>query len=242
MRQPIFGRLESAGKLGPMQQYAHSELEGKFALLTDTDLKEFQEFEDAPKKLAVILEFAADDIHTVKERIIQPLIVLEQSLGLEFSLASRDMPLHSTVLTGKALQEGDLPHVQEGIANDSVFKEMCEKIIDTEIDYGLLLYEKTNIFLAATKIPEIIYDTRKLLNDAYQKQGLKPAKSLDDFLHCTISRMTKLPPPDSRLEIFNQYLEALKPLRASLTRDPIRLKPRDVYMGSLADFVQKGKR
>ena len=241
MRQPIFDRLESEGRLGPMKKYAHSELEGKFALLTDSDLGEFKEFEDARKKLAVILEFSREDAGLLDERIIQPLIGIEQSLGLEFSLVGRDMPFHCTVLTGKASQEGGLSEVKEEVIDSPVFNEMCQKILGTEVNYGLLLYEKTNLLLTATKIPEIIRSARQFLKDKYAEKGLKPAKSLDDFLHCTISRMTKLPPPDSRLEIFNQYLEALQPLRAELTKNPLHFKPQGVYVGSLADFVKKGK-
>lgn len=241
MRQPIFDRLESAGKLDSVKKYAHSELEGKFALLTDTELKEFQEFEDTPKKLAVILEFAPNNIKEVEDRVIQPLISLEESLGLNFSLAVRDVPFHCTILTGKTENEDDLLEAEKTLTDSGAFNEMCQNILNTELEYGLLVYERTGAFLAATKIPDSIKTMREFLKNEYSAQGLRPVKLLDNFLHCAISRMTKLPTINNRKEIFDQYLKALQPIRIALTRDPIRFNPQDVYMGKLADFLKNDR-
>lgn len=239
MSQPIFDRLEAGGRLDTMKKYATSELKGKFDLLTGNNIEGFEGQKETEKKLGVILEFPPSDISDVSNRLVRPLQDIESELGLQFDLVGRDTPFHCTILTGKTEEESLGTDIAEGILKDPEFTRLVDKILETEINYGLLLYQKGNLLLAASDIPESIQSARDLLEKKYKQVGLQPAKLLNNFLHCTISRMKTLPSKKEWHEKVDRYLKMVQPLRIELSQHPLRLKPHNVYVGDLGSFLKK---
>ena len=110
-----------------------------------------------------------------------------ESLGLEFILAGRNFPLHSTMLEG--LWEGDLEN------RDVVFGRVLQEITPRLEEFPppmphyhrLVLDGSGNLLLLSTYVPGEVLRLREYLTEVYERQGLKPLP-LDNLFHCTVMR------------------------------------------------------
>lgn len=219
---------------GPiLQKYANINRKGKESILKE-DVVEFKGFPEAIKdRFISAAVFDEKSLQEIDERILSRLKKLESECGVEFFLASRDFPLHSTIMEGEYKGNDDTE-------KDELFKELADslpvEIQGLQIPYNYVLIDKGNVLLVAQNIPEQISAARTSLKEFYAESGLNPLL-LENILHCSLARLKKIPEnfePD-------KYIKELIDIRHTLSNpnygDPIVLTVNKVVRGNSYDFV-----
>ena len=184
------------------------------------------------------------------ERAVRSVILDEvqdvaQKLGIQFLVAGNaapeGYPIHTTILEG-LYQEEDFEkrnllldtHSKIGLRTlpGLFFNDFRLSGLSWDLQFDAVLVDKGPVLLAATKIPQQIIDIRGELFELYTTFGLKPLP-LDNLLHMTLARMTKVVDP-SRTD---EYIERMKLLHQRVAENPLILQVSVMTRGSAYDML-----
>ena len=227
---------EFGGPIG--QKYAKIDRAGREALKHEGEIKKFEGFgEGIKRKFSTAFLFSVESEQELQSRILAPLEQIGNEAGINFYLAGRDFPIHSTVEEGlyQGSEESEMNALFSRLSSDEQ-RVLAEQMPARPLVYNYLLMDKGNVILTATSIPDEIIELRRKLSDFYTKHGLKPLP-INDLLHITIGRMTELP-ASSPKEQFERYRLAMIRLRHEISRAPLELSVSQFYTGSSFKFLQ----
>lgn len=162
-------------------------------------------------------------------RLLKPLAMLENRLGLQFTLADRDFLLHSTI------KQCNLPAGVDADAMEvSDLLAAFASINKHEAVFDTVVLNDGNVLLAASKVSTVVIECRLELDALIRARGLEPAPI--DILHMTLGRITNLPSEGAELAL-NTYRDTVLALRAMVAEEPIRLKLGDYWHGQVHRLV-----
>lgn len=209
---------------GPGRKYIGIDHAGTQALYQKGGISEFAGFPESLRdRLNVALKFTTESETLLRERVIEPLLLIGNGLGIEFILAGRDFPYHSTLLEG--LYEGKDPTKRQQKFKAATNTEEIKRLKDLagmRIAYKYLLIDKGNLLLTAIDIPDWVINTRSGLAVVYQNHGLKPLP-LENILHISVARITRLPTEDRSVKL-REYKIKVSQLRHQISPNPIVLE------------------
>ncbi|OGY09715.1 MAG: hypothetical protein A2700_00580 [Candidatus Blackburnbacteria bacterium RIFCSPHIGHO2_01_FULL_44_64] len=207
------------------RKYAGIQLSGLKALREGT-IPEFSGFPDSlNNRYNASFVFTPNSTAQFEERVAQPLAAIADQAGIGLYLASRDFCVHSTLLEGA--WEGEDQAVKQALFGQIHSAEAIGKLdllVGKKIEFQYLLIGG-NTVLTAVNIPEWVLAARAQLNDVYRTHGLKPL-SMDNILHITVARMTRLPEGDKeeKIKAFQAYRKMARDLRHSISASPLILE------------------
>lgn len=196
---------------GPiLQKYANINRSGKEAVLNENIVK-FDGFSESIKdRFITAAIFDEYSLNQVEDRVLGQLKRLEDMSGIEFAMANRDYPLHSTIMEGEYKGENQ-------DEKDDLFERLTDDLpIDIkglEIKYDYILIDKGNVLLVAQTIPEAVLKARESLKNHYSESGLRPLL-LENILHCSLARIKSLPTDF----VPNKYIKELTDIRHSVSK------------------------
>lgn len=217
---------------GPiLQKYANINRNGKEAVRNE-DIVKFEGFPESIKNRFIsAVTFDEHSSSQLESRVLSKLKELEDKTGIEFVMALRDYPLHSTLMEGE--YKGD---------NQDERDELFERLTDDlpldiqglKLQYDYVLIDKGNVLLVAKTIPEEVLKARESLKNFYGDSGLKPLL-LENILHCSLARIKSLPAdfaPD-------KYTKELIDIRHSVSNldEPLVLTVGRVVKGNSYNFL-----
>lgn len=144
-------------------------------------------------------------------RIMLRLITLEHALDLQFFLAMRDFPLHSTLMEGVVDGDSSCCEVFQTLLQDPVLTRLRSSLDGETINFPYLALDKAgNVLLVAEEIPDAVAGFRENIASVYQRYGLKP-RIIEGLLHITIARVVEFPSSNpSQIEDFLDGFDAIK--------------------------------
>ncbi len=226
---------EFGGPIG--QKYAEIDLIGREAL-DRAEIKPFEGFgENIKNRFIVALQFAPESEKVLETRVTSEVERIGRESGIEFFLAGKDFPIHSTL--GEGLYEGgDVPRREDifrEVHQDEKLKALTERKRGERLIYKYLLLDKGNVMLTSVEIPEDVGKIREELAAIYAGHNLKPLR-IENLLHVTVGRITKI--PDGGAEQFREYKKKMIELRHRISEDPLRLEVKKMSDGPSYEFLQ----
>ena len=205
--------------------------------------KEFTGFTDALRnRMNASVSFTQGSDAQVSARIASIIAQRGGKLDMDFLLAGRDFPIHSTLLEGlipdsdQSRRESVHNQTQETVAR---LPQVTGLVGQSLIFDDLLVDAGGNVILVAKDIPAKIKDARKALADDYQTRGLQPVFSgttlhtaMDDILHISLARPTKIPD-----DVHKTYYDILAELGVEVSKNPLELQVAQVFTGSAWDLL-----
>lgn len=162
-------------------------------------------------------------------RLLKPLAMLENRLGLQFTLADRDFLLHSTI------KQCNLPAGVDADAMEvSDLLAAFASINDHEVVFDTVVLNDGNVLLAASEVPTVVSACRLELDKLIRARGLEPTPI--DILHMTLARLITLPGKSLGFAL-DTYRDTVLELRAMVAEEPIRLKLGDYWHGQVHRLV-----
>ena len=182
------------------QKYAKIREGGRRAY-QDGTVKNFAGFpESLKKRISMLLSFDAESSSRIEA---VPAKLVSDNRSYRFLVASRDFPLHTTLLEGEA-------SVEVNVFSDTLQKlrnDVSEDLLGQEVVFDQLIADAGgSIILAATEIPECVLDARMLIVESYQSEGLK-VLPLDNILHSTQVRVVGFADDAKLLSVFHHEIE-----------------------------------
>ncbi len=162
-------------------------------------------------------------------RLLKPLAMLENRLGLQFTLADRDFLLHSTI------KQCNLPGEVDADAMEvSSLLAAFASINKHEAVFDTVVLNDGNVLLAASKVPTVVIECRLELDKLIRARGLEPTPI--DILHMTLARLITLPGKSLGFAL-DTYRDTVLELRAMVAEEPIRLKLGNYWHGQVHRLV-----
>ncbi|KXK08775.1 MAG: hypothetical protein UZ21_OP11001000328 [Microgenomates bacterium OLB22] len=185
----------------------------------DQGFSEFTGFpEDVKRRFNTSVCFSTTSHEELANRLLGPIKVKGVELDMDFALAGRDFPVHSTILELRANEQLSGKQEEDLSIAVSMLPEI-QKLEGLYINYDYLFIDKGgNIILAASAIPEQVLAARQALAIVGQVKGLEPLP-LTDILHISIARPTQLPKTQDYAEYYR-----LRGLRPSFHRQPLKMR------------------
>lgn len=193
-------------------------------------------------------------------RILNEVEEIAQDLGIGLFLAGRPnpggYPLHTTVLEGlyeggsdpRPFVFGEDSMMESGGLRDNVFHRgsaldrtklgdlyyaiLAPEKRDYQLKFNAVLVDKGPVLLAATEIPQEIIDIRGELAEIYTQAGCKPLP-LDNLLHMTLTRMTRVVDPLQA----DEYIRQMRLLHQEVVEDPLFLSVRTIDRKNAFDML-----
>lgn len=221
-------------KINPiLKKYAGIDMKGR-ERIKSADFKIFTGFDESlQNRFLTAAEFSSDSINLLRERVLNELIEIENSLEVTFAMAGRDFPIHST------LMEGLFENTQmEDRANifDELSKKINIEINGSEIAFDYVLIDGGNLLLVAKDIPSNILEIRDKLYEDYSAEGAKPM-SMENILHISLARIIDLPADfDSE-----EYTKTLIGIRHAISSDPLVLTVENVVKDQTYSYLTATK-
>jgi hypothetical protein len=224
-------------KFSPIaEKYAKIDLEGRKALKKEDSVNKFEGFsENLKNRFGTVMIFNEESKKLLKESLIDKIESISKETEIDFALAGRDFPIHSTLLEGLCDDEKTSKAVFEKIKGNIELIEVINSLNNLEVEFKYLLIDKGNILLTCINIPKEILIARGAINKILEENGLKPLQ-LNNILHISIARMTNFPAIEQGQK-FNEYKEKVVKLRHEISSNPIKLKISEVLAGSSFDFL-----
>lgn len=223
------------GKIG--RRYAKIDLGGKEGLKRG-EINRFEGFgKNLRNRIITALEFSPESQRDVQRRVLDEVERIGRELGIEFFIAGKDFPMHSTVEEGlyEDNDESERAAIFQDVKHDKKMEELCERKLTEPVVFKYLLIDKGNVILTSVEIPEAIRKMREELAALYLRYGLKPLP-MENILHITIGRMTEIP-EDDKIEQFKKYQQAMIKLRHAISKEPLNLSADRISKGSTYEFL-----
>ena len=206
---------------------------GGWKVARDSHYKEFTVFPESLKnRFNVSALFDPESVARLKEQVTDFLLQLGLKHEVEYFLAGREFPPHTTIM------EANLPAYLLP-ARDAKFSALGESLPDSplvaalvgqKIVYNDLLVDGGgNVLLVARTIPSSVLAARSTLLQEYTQVGLQPL-AMDNILHASIARPVKL--PSSHTDHYR-----LRGLRTEIRTNPVGLKVGRLHVGSAWDLL-----
>lgn len=223
------------------KKYASIDLAGREAI-NEQNIQEFLGFsEDLKRNFTGVMEFVLESQQVVQERILSRLETIGAECGIDFLLAGRDYPLHSTILEGRAgedLDEQERNDTFVSIGETEGFKQAMTPLEGIDLEYKYLLIDKGNILLTAMDIPDEIIKARASLSALYADYGLAP-RPLENILHISLARIVKLPKDGNTAVMLEKYKREMIKLRHAISVDPLVLEVSNISKGSTYEILTR---
>ena len=213
------------------RKYARNDLAGRKAL----DRSEPKVLGEHPKlweqDFTSFLIFTPESEALIQKRVIDRIKTIGDKLGIEFFLAGKDYPMHS-IAQSSVYETEDAAKRMEVYeqARSPEMQERMEKWSGMPITYKYLMVNDNAITLNSTEIPAEIKDFRESVKPALEGHGIK-VLPMENILHITIARITKLPDQD-REERLQEFKKELIKLRHELSSDPMQLTVDHGWLGT----------
>jgi len=234
------------GEVG--RKYAKIDLSGRKAIEQDEVVEHSGFPESLRDRMNASLLFDPDSEDIIRATILDQVEQLEKQLGIEFIIAGRDYPIHSTLLEGLYERQPDKNETDSDEARGRIFtslerdksiSEALNELIGRQLNYKYLLLDKGNLLLTATEIPEDILKARDSLAEKYKAAGLKPLY-MANILHLSLSRIAKLPEDEGgRKRALAEYKQELIKMRHRVSSDPLKLTVRNFNRSSSFSLLTK---
>lgn len=212
--------------------------------------------ESLKNRFGVYFRYTAPSEQLVKRIVLDEVTQIGQDLGIGLFVAGRPVPdghpIHTTVL--ECLYEGEdynlrskifgeHPLMDRGGLVDSAVSQAftLRRRLDSPglfinrewyLRFNVVLVDKGPILLAANEIPQEIIDIRGELAEEYTRVGLRPLP-LDNLLHMTLTRMTKVVNPEQA----DEYIERMEALHQKIAEDPLILQVRALSKRNAFDML-----
>lgn len=140
-------------KFSPIaEKYAKIDLEGRKALKKEDSVNKFEGFsENLKNRFGTVMIFNEESKKLLKESLIDKIESISKETEIDFALAGRDFPIHSTLLEGLCDDEKTSKAVFEKIKGNIELIEVINSLNNLEVEFKYLLIDKGNILLTMHK-------------------------------------------------------------------------------------------
>lgn len=226
--------MEKAPKKETIRKAASIDLAGRKAL-QERALAAFEGFGEAAKgRFISALTFSHDSEQQLHEQVTKDIERIEHELQIHFALAGRDFPIHATVAEGRYTDDKTRTETFKQLQSDEHLTPH-RNLPNISLTFDYLLFDKGNILLVASQIPQEVTSMRDDLKKVYESHGLSH-KPIENLLHITIGRMDVLPASESE---YDTYTERIIALRHNISKKPLTLITNELFVGCTFDFLHQ---